>query len=68
MIGKILRWGNSYGIRLSKRDVEEAGLHEGEEVVVDVKAREGEKVPLDWLRTFSLGEDLSIRHDEYEWA
>lgn len=68
MIAKILRWGNSYGIRLSKRDVEEAGLREGEEVVVEVKAREGEKVPLDWLYTYSGGGDLSIHHDEYEWA
>lgn len=68
MIGKVLKWGNSYGIRLSKKEVEEMDLHAGQEVVVEVKARTDEEVPLDWLYTFEGGGDLSIRHDEYEWA
>ncbi len=32
--GKILRWGNSYAIRLRKADVVRAGLREGMETTV----------------------------------
>ncbi len=68
MHAKILKWGNSYGIRLSKADVEELGVKEGDEVVVEVLARPGEKVDLSGVRTFSLGGTLADDHDEVEWA
>jgi antitoxin component of MazEF toxin-antitoxin module len=68
MIGKVLKWGNSYGIRLSKEDVEELGLREGQEVVVEVKTHPEERVDLSHLETFEMGGDLSREHDEVEWA
>lgn len=68
MIAKVLRWGNSYGIRISAEDVRRYGLYEGQEVVVNVKAKAGEKVDLSKLRTFRGPGDLSQRHDEVEWA
>lgn len=68
MIGKVLKWGNSYGIRLSKEDVEEMGLREGQEVLVEVKTDPDERVDLSDLQTFSMGGDLSQTHDEVEWA
>ena len=35
--GKILEWGNSFGIRLNKADALEAGLVTGEKVEIEVK-------------------------------
>jgi antitoxin component of MazEF toxin-antitoxin module len=37
--GKILEWGNSFGLRLNKAEVIGAGLSPDEEVVVEVKRR-----------------------------
>lgn len=34
--GKVLKWGNSYGLRLKKTDVERAGLKPGAEAVVRI--------------------------------
>lgn len=34
---KLKRWGNSYGVLLSKAVVEEEGLREGEEVEVSIR-------------------------------
>ncbi len=34
---RIKRWGNSYGVLLPKKAVEEEGLKEGEEVEVSVR-------------------------------
>jgi antitoxin component of MazEF toxin-antitoxin module len=67
MIAKVLRWGNSYGIRISKQDAEREGLREGQEVVVVIKARPGQKVDLSGLRTMDLG-GLASHHDEVDWA
>lgn len=67
MIAKVLKWGNSYGIRLSKEEAERAGLKPGDEVVVEVKAREGQTIDLSDLPGFDLGGDLAERHDEV-WA
>lgn len=36
---RILRWGNSYGIRLSKAEVEALGLGEGKDVQVELKRK-----------------------------
>lgn len=68
MLAKVLKWGNSYGLRLSKDEVEEMGLQEGQEVVVEIKSKPGEKVDLSHLRTFNLGGSLARDHDEVEWA
>ncbi len=37
--GKILEWGNSFGLRLSKADVIGAGLRAEEEVEVEIKGK-----------------------------
>lgn len=68
MIGKLLRWGNSYGVRLSKADVERLGLKEGQEVAFEVAASPNEKIDLSDMPSFHLGGDLSVRHDEVDWA
>lgn len=67
MHAKILKWGNSYGIRLSKADAREMGLSPGDEVVVDVKAKPGEEIDVSGLPSFNLG-GLADEHDEVDWA
>ncbi len=63
--GKILRWGNSYGIRIKKADLEREDLDLGEEVAVRIE-KKGDKVDLSHFPTFSGGRsDVSERHDEY---
>jgi len=37
--GKILEWGNSFGIRLNRAAALEAGLNRGEEVEIEVKRK-----------------------------
>lgn len=61
--GKLLRWGNSFGIRLSKREVEALRLRPGHEVRLLV---EGDGPWLDPLEAhrFDLGGDAAERHDE----
>lgn len=39
MKGKILEWGNSFGLRLNKADVIGAGLQADEEVEVELKRK-----------------------------
>lgn len=68
MIGKILRWGNSYGIRLSKGDVESAGLREGDEVAYDYKALPRKKIDNSDLRPLFRHGSLSVDHDREDWA
>jgi hypothetical protein len=48
--GKLLKWGNSYGIRISKGDVERQGLMVGQEF--DVVPHAPQKVDLSHIRTF----------------
>lgn len=67
MLAKVLKWGNSYGIRLSKKDVEELDLKEGDEVVVEVKVKPDETVDVSHLSSFELG-GVAEDHDEVEWA
>lgn len=62
--GKILRWGNSYGIRVKKDELEAGELHPGEEVVVRIERRGG-RLDLAGLPTFASGRtDTSARHDD----
>lgn len=37
--GKILEWGNSFGIRLSRSDAVNAGFSGGDEVEVEIKRK-----------------------------
>lgn len=66
MIAKILRWGDGYGIRLSERDVEDAGLREGQEVVVDVQVRPGQRIDVSDVRPLFEHGSISVHHDEEE--
>ena len=68
MIGKLLRWGNSYGIRLSRKEIERLGAREGDELVVEVKVRPTDRVDLSHLRTFTGGPILSQTHDQVDWS
>lgn len=65
---KVLRWGNSYGLRISKHDVERLGLVPGTEVAVSLVTKD-DTIDVPWF-TFSSGHtDTSINHDEvlYGW-
>jgi hypothetical protein len=62
--GRILKWGNSYGIRLRRADLKKAGLTPGAEAIVRLPRRR-ERVDLSGLPTFEGGQpDDSLRHDE----
>lgn len=64
LTAKVLRWGNSYGLRIRKADLERAGLKPGEEAVVRLE-RPAEKIDLSHIRTFHSGRtDTAERHDE----
>lgn len=65
MIAKVLRWGNSYGIRISKEDADREGLREGQEVVVEIKAKPGERIDVSFLEAFPMGR-LADHHDEVD--
>lgn len=66
MNAKVLKWGNSYGLRISKEEAERAGLHVGQEVVVDIRAKPGQRIDVSFLPSFDLG-GLADKHDEVEW-
>jgi hypothetical protein len=64
--GKVQRWGNSYGVRLRKRDMKAMGLRDGSPVelkIVPTRAKPG--MDLTNLPTFRDPDPLlSIHHDE----
>lgn len=60
---RILAWGNGYGIRLTKADLERLGLRPHDEAEVVVRG-EPKGIDLSTLPVFHLGGDASIRHDE----
>ncbi|MES2154375.1 MAG: hypothetical protein V4510_04495 [bacterium] len=67
---KALKWGNSYGFRITKADFERAGLHIGQEVQVDVVGRPG-KFDLSQVPSFRLGSLTREDRDaaaEARWA
>ncbi len=37
---KIRKWGNSFGIIISKIEMEDKGLHENQKVLIEVKKKE----------------------------
>lgn len=62
--GRILKWGNSYGIRLRRAELKRAGLSPGSDAVVRL-AKKSERVDLSDLPTFKGGQpDDALRHDE----
>ncbi len=62
MRGKLLRWGNSFGLRLSRRDVERLNLRPGAEVKVTIPVADAD--PTAELPSFNFGADAADRHDE----
>lgn len=62
--GRLLEWGNSYGIRIRAADVDELGLQPGQEVSVRLSP-ETDRVDVSDVPTFQGGRpDVSMRHDE----
>lgn len=62
--GKVLEWGNSYGIRIRKADLDAAGLTPGAEVTVRIERTPG-RIDLSGIRFIKGGKpDDSERHDE----
>lgn len=60
---KILRWGNGFGIRLTKADLQKLQLRAGSEAQVTVSG-EAQRVDLTHLRWFRDEPDVGRRHDE----
>lgn len=66
MIAKVKKWGNSFAIRLTKKELEELDLKKGDEVKIEIKKIEPENVDLDDLPTFYDEDDrASEHHDRY---
>ena len=62
--GKILAWGNSYGIRIRKEDLERAGLAAGGAVKVRIETPD-RRIDLSHFHFLKGGRpDDSERHDE----
>ena len=62
--GRILRWGNSFGIRLRRAELKKVGLSPGSEAIVRM-AKEHSRVDLSGLPAFNGGgPDDSVQHDE----
>lgn len=68
IVGKVLRWGNSYALRLSKRDVERFGWREGTTLRVEEVDKE-QDLDLDYPTWRSGHADTATNHDEvlYGW-
>lgn len=66
MIAKVKKWGNSFAIRLTKKELEELDLKKGDEVKIEIKKIDLENVDLEDLPTFSdEDERASEHHDRY---
>jgi len=67
MFAKVRRWGNGLALRVHKKDLESAGIGEGDVVQVElIRPRESGRLDLNSLPTFE-DEDprASVRHDRY---
>ncbi len=64
--GRILRWGDSYGVRIRKQDLDRAGIQVGENVELRLGTPEENRVD---LSGFPLIEDpdpdVSKEHDKH---
>jgi len=67
MRGTVRRWGNGLALRVRKKDLETAGVSEGDVVEVRVRRRSERVVfDLDAMPTFEDPDPRSsIRHDRY---
>jgi antitoxin component of MazEF toxin-antitoxin module len=67
MITKIKKWGNSFGVRLTKKELEEFGLKEGDEVKIQIqKIKPKKEVDLSNIPTFfETDKKVSEHHDTY---
>jgi len=61
--GRLLRWGNSVGVRISKRDARWLRLREGADVIVRIESEPGE-VDLSGLPTVHGRGNEGRTHDE----
>lgn len=66
---KLLKWGNSYGLRVSKRDVERAGWHVGKTVAVHA-VDEDERLAVPHFTFHGGPGNMAEDHDEvlYGWG
>ena len=67
MFAKVRRWGNGLALRVHKKDLESAGIGEGDVVQVElIRSGESGRMDLNSLPTFE-DEDprASVRHDRY---
>ncbi|TMA04052.1 MAG: hypothetical protein E6J93_08480 [Methanobacteriota archaeon] len=67
MYAKVRRWGNGLALRVHKKDLESAGVGEGDVVQVElIRLRESGRLDLRSLPVFE-DEDprASVRHDRY---
>jgi len=67
MFAKVRRWGNGLALRVHRKDLESAGVGEGDVVQVElIRPRERGRLDLESLPTFE-DEDprASVRHDRY---
>jgi antitoxin component of MazEF toxin-antitoxin module len=67
MITKIKKWGNSFGVRLTTKELEEYGLKEGDEIKIKIeKVIPKKEVDLSDIPTFSESDEkVSEHHDTY---
>ncbi|MEA1994301.1 MAG: hypothetical protein U9N35_07920 [Euryarchaeota archaeon] len=67
MMAKIKKWGNSLAVRLTKKELKEYGLKEGDEVKIKIeKVKPEDKVDLSNIPTFSeTNKKVSEHHDKY---
>lgn len=67
MLARVRRWGNSLAIRIRKRDLERAGVTEGDLVKIEIlRVTKRGAVDLSGLPTFEDADPrASVRHDEY---
>ena len=65
----VKRWGNSYALRLTRRDLERFGIKEGSEVDVEIKVAQ-ERIDLSGLPVFRSGKSMTLdqaRDDAAAW-
>jgi len=67
MFAKVRRWGNGLALRVHKKDLESAGVGEGDVVQVElIRPRESGRLDLQSLPTFEDKDPrASVRHDRY---
>lgn len=61
--GRLLRWGNSVGVRISRRDARRLRLREGSDVTVRIQS-EPSKVDLSVLPVFHGKGAEAVDHDK----